>query len=66
LDKKAEIVINDLESRVDTQFYVDHSQLSEMLKSVISSTKPWVMGELPEGWEWFTTFELGDVRKCIA
>jgi 2-polyprenyl-3-methyl-5-hydroxy-6-metoxy-1,4-benzoquinol methylase len=52
-NQAAETVVTDSESRVNTKFYVDHSQLSEMLRSVISSTKPWTMGTLPEGWEWF-------------
>lgn len=45
--------INKEESRVNTSFLVDHSELSEMLASVVTDGKPWQLGELPEGWEWF-------------
>jgi GNAT superfamily N-acetyltransferase len=41
------------EARIDTRFFLDHSQLSMMLSSVVSKGNPWSLGELPEGWEWF-------------
>jgi 2-polyprenyl-3-methyl-5-hydroxy-6-metoxy-1,4-benzoquinol methylase/GNAT superfamily N-acetyltransferase len=45
-------------SRINTEFPTDHSKLDEMLKSVTTPSVPWVMGSLPEGWEWFAfTFQ---------
>ena len=41
------------ESRINTAFLLDHSTLDEMLAGVISKGKPWTLGPLPEGWEWF-------------
>jgi len=39
-------------SRLNTTFFLDHSELPAMLKSVISDSKPWLLGPLEEGWEW--------------
>lgn len=41
------------ESRVNTEFYLDHSQLPEMLLNATSPNRIWQLGPLPEGWEWF-------------
>jgi len=40
-------------SRVDTGFFVDHSGLDEKLRAVTAADKPWLLGELPAGWELF-------------
>lgn len=40
-------------SRLDTRFYVDHSDIGERLNKITSEEKPWLLGELEEGWEWF-------------
>jgi 2-polyprenyl-3-methyl-5-hydroxy-6-metoxy-1,4-benzoquinol methylase len=47
------VVVTSEESRIDTQFFLDHSELPEMLKAVINDEHPWQLGPLPEGWEWF-------------
>jgi 2-polyprenyl-3-methyl-5-hydroxy-6-metoxy-1,4-benzoquinol methylase len=47
------IVVTTEESRIDTQFFLDHSELAEMLKAVVNDEHPWQLGPLPEGWEWF-------------
>lgn len=48
-------------SCVNTAFFVDHSNLPEMLADVTSATVPWTLGSLPEGWEWFAfTFREQD------
>ncbi|MBF0310525.1 MAG: GNAT family N-acetyltransferase [Magnetococcales bacterium] len=39
-------------SIIDTTFNVDHSRLPEMIEHVTSPEKPWLLGELPDGWEW--------------
>lgn len=53
-----EAVIGPSESRCNTGFQLDHTKLSEMLASVIKDDKPWTLGNLPSGWEWFAfTFQ---------
>jgi len=39
-------------SMIDTNFYVDHSNLNKMISSVTSSEVPWLLGIIEEGWEW--------------
>ena len=44
-------------SRIDTKFFLDRSELPAMLTAAKASA-PWVLGDLPEGWEWFAfTFQ---------
>jgi 2-polyprenyl-3-methyl-5-hydroxy-6-metoxy-1,4-benzoquinol methylase/GNAT superfamily N-acetyltransferase len=47
------IVLEDEEARIDSGFFIDHSQLPRMLKSVQRDGNHWTLGELPPGWEWF-------------
>lgn len=61
LSSSTDIAISSVESRIDTDFYVDHSQLLTMLSAVVNREKPWTLGPLPEGWEWFAfTFQDQD------
>lgn len=53
LDSSKGFLINENESCVNTAFNIDHSALPEMLSNATDETKPWIMGVLPEGWEWF-------------
>jgi 2-polyprenyl-3-methyl-5-hydroxy-6-metoxy-1,4-benzoquinol methylase len=53
LDISREFAINENESRMDTAFNLDHSELPEMLSNATGEMRPWLMGCLPEGWEWF-------------
>jgi 2-polyprenyl-3-methyl-5-hydroxy-6-metoxy-1,4-benzoquinol methylase len=53
LDISKGFLINENESRINTDFNLDHSELPEMLANATNETKPWIMGSLPEGWEWF-------------
>lgn len=46
-------VVNETASMINTEFFLDHSQLPAMLASATSEEKPWRMGGLSEGWEWF-------------
>jgi 2-polyprenyl-3-methyl-5-hydroxy-6-metoxy-1,4-benzoquinol methylase len=34
-------------------FFLDHSELPEMLAAATTNEKPWTLGMLPAGWEWF-------------
>lgn len=45
--------ISESRSRVDTRFLVDHSNLEQKLGNATAPDKPWVLGELLSGWEWF-------------
>jgi len=55
-------LFNDNESRIDTAFNLDHSELPEMLSNVTDETKQWLLGTLPEGWEWFA-FTFHDQKQ---
>jgi len=39
--------------KVNTKFYVDHSQLPNMRKKAARSDRPWNLGSINEGEEWF-------------
>lgn len=49
----SQIIINQAESRINTEFFLDHSGLPEMLNNVQSHSETWTLGPLLEGWEWF-------------
>lgn len=53
IDDKTPVQISKDESRVNTQFYVDQSDLENKLFKVITDENPWILGQLDEGWEWF-------------
>lgn len=60
---ESEVVINSENSRIDTNFPLDLSELPTMLTNAMHSA-PWVMGELPEGWEWFA-FTFHDQQEIV-
>ena len=45
--------ISNNRSLVDTQFFVDHSDTAQKITNVTRDGVPWLLGPLPEGWEWF-------------
>jgi 2-polyprenyl-3-methyl-5-hydroxy-6-metoxy-1,4-benzoquinol methylase len=45
-------IITAKESRTNTAFFLDHSELPEMLKNATEKAA-WCLGSLQEGWEWF-------------
>lgn len=53
IDNNVQVEINRETSMANTNFFVDHSTLDTMIKSVSSAEKPWLLGQLEEGWEWF-------------
>ncbi len=74
LKKKPEIIINKKNSQINTGFFVDHSDVNTMLENVTSDEKPWLLGPLNEGWEWFAfTFQdqeqiklsTGEIEKML-
>jgi 2-polyprenyl-3-methyl-5-hydroxy-6-metoxy-1,4-benzoquinol methylase len=52
LRSDTEYVVDRNASRANTKFFLDHSQLAEMLASATTEEKPWTLSHLPEGWEW--------------
>lgn len=66
--------VGDGESRIDTRFFVDHSQLERMMENA-SQTERWQMGEIGEGEEWLaftfgaqpqTALTAEDLRQLLA
>ena len=53
IHESTELLISAQESRINTAFFLDHSSLPERLAAVVTNGKPWVLGDLPLGWEWF-------------
>jgi len=45
--------VTDKTSKINTNFFVDHSELNTMLSNITSKDNPWLLGQLDEGWEWF-------------
>lgn len=52
INENTEVFITNEVSRINTEFFVDHSDVDSMLNQVISSDTPWTLGRLEEGWEW--------------
>ena len=49
---RQEHTVNTGTSKINTEFYVDHSTIDFMLERVTTDTTPWTLGHLEEGWEW--------------
>jgi SAM-dependent methyltransferase len=49
---RTDTVVQTYDSRINTQFFIDHSELPLMLQDVTKPNVPWTMGEIPDGWEW--------------
>ena len=52
VDKDTEFKIDKKHSSINTKFYVEHKDIPEMLRNVVDQKKPWLLGDLDEGWEW--------------
>lgn len=44
--------VNETTSKINTEFFVDHSLTNEMILSVTKPDIPWKFGNIEEGWEW--------------
>ena len=53
VNEQTEVDVGPGRSRIRTDFFLDHSDLGEMIAQARSDDKPWLLGSLPEGWEWF-------------
>lgn len=51
-------------SRIHTDFSLDHSDLKQMLAQVTTGEKPWRLGPIEEGWEWFA-FTFADQEQIL-
>ena len=60
--KDTVIRVNSKTSVIDTKFSLDRSELPEMLENAQRIT-PWVLGTLPEGWEWSCFFTFHDQEE---
>ena len=49
-------------SRIRTGFCLDHSDLNKTLAQVTTEEKPWRLGPIEEGWEWFA-FTFADQEQ---
>lgn len=47
-----ENLVNEDTSKINTEFPIDHSEVQEMINSVVNKSIPWTLGSLDEGWEW--------------
>lgn len=57
IDEGTEFELNPSTSKVNTQFFVDHSEVPKQIEDVANSA-PWLLGDIEEGWEWFAfTFQ---------
>lgn len=56
------IDVNRDKSQINTEFFVNHSDLDEMIESASANSTPWVLGCLDEGWEWFA-FTFNDQEQ---
>ena len=52
VDQQTRIDVGRDRSRIQTDFHLDHADLDQMIVRVTSDAKPWLLGSLPEGWEW--------------
>jgi len=49
-------------SQINTEFFVNHSDLDVMIENVSTDSTPWVLGRLAEGWEWLA-FTFNDQEQ---
>lgn len=58
LNGRIDSFVDGANSRINTEFFIDHSELPFMLDDVVKPDAPWTLGEIPEGWEWLAfTFQ---------
>ncbi len=59
---ETEVDISEFNSKINTEFFIDHSDIQEKLEKATSSDKPWLLGTIVEGWEWFA-FTFSDQKQ---
>lgn len=53
INKRTQVDVRPGQSRIQTDFFLDHAELEQMITRASSDEKAWRLGSLPEGWEWF-------------
>jgi len=51
--ENTEVIINRNVSKINTEFFVDHTDVENMIRTVTNHERPWKLGLIEEGWEWF-------------
>ena len=62
--ERTEIEVCRDRSRIRTNFFLDHSELEQMLARATMDEKPWRLGPIEEGWEWFA-FTFSDQEQIL-
>lgn len=52
INEQTETFVTSEISRINTEFFVDHTDVEKMIENVVTDTVPWTLGNLEEGWEW--------------
>ena len=52
MDASTPMKLDEEQSLVDTEFRVDHKEVPGSIQRVTQDGTPWMLGLLPEGWEW--------------
>lgn len=62
IGKNTQIEVTIDTSKINTEFYVDHSDTLNKIANVASEDIPWTLGTIEEGWEWFA-FTFNDQEQ---
>lgn len=52
VNRASDVILTNAEARINTMFFVDHSEIQDMIDDVTAGGIPWTLGKLDEGWEW--------------
>lgn len=67
ITKETEFIIAENQSKANTNFYSDISDMNDKLTNINQKESPWLMGEIEEGWEWVAfTFNTQSRRKLTS
>lgn len=67
ISRETATVLRDDACRINTEFFLDHSNLKSMIADATAHAPPWVLGNLEPGWEWFAfTFNDQDPIELTA
>lgn len=62
INKNTEIKIDKYTAQINTNFYIDHSDIQNKINNIVSEDVKWKLGDLQEGWEWFV-FTFNDQQQ---
>lgn len=52
INSDTEFAVNENQSKVNTQFYVDHEDIQQKIINVTQNGTEWLLGQIEDGWEW--------------